>query len=103
LALIDADQHAVTFDVAEAQAYDFPDPQARGIRSHEHGAMPGGGGARAQALEFCDTHQVRQEPASRTWGQVEVERIPAQGRALEKLEPTGHLVTGTPRAVAFDQ
>ena len=61
------------------------------------------GGAREQALEFFDTHQVRQEPPSRAWGQVEVERIPAEGRDREKLEPTGYLVTGTPREVAFDQ
>jgi hypothetical protein len=31
------------------------------------------------------------------------ERIPAKGRDIEKLAPTGNLVTGTPRAVAFDQ
>ena len=36
-------------------------------------------------------------------GQGEVERIPAEGRDREKLEPTGHLITGTPREVAFDQ
>jgi hypothetical protein len=34
---------------------------------------------------------------------VEVERLPTEGRDREKLEPTGDLVTGTPRAVAFDQ
>jgi hypothetical protein len=33
---------------------------------------------------------------------VEVERLPSEGRDVEKLEPTGYLVTGTPREVAFD-
>jgi hypothetical protein len=65
--------------------------------------MPRVGGARAQALECFDTHQLRQEPPSRTWGPVEVERIPGEGRDGEKLAPTGSLVTGTPREVAFDQ
>jgi hypothetical protein len=46
---------------------------------------------------------VRQEPPSRAWGHVEVERIPAEGRDLEKLASTGYLVTGTPREVAFDK
>jgi hypothetical protein len=65
--------------------------------------MPRVGSARAQALECFDTHQLWQEPASRTGGQVAGERIPAEGRAIEKLEPTSNLVTGTPREVAFDQ
>ena len=65
--------------------------------------MPRVGGARAQALEFFDTPQLRQEPPSRAWGQVEVECIPAEGCDIEELEPTGHLVTGTPRQAAFDE
>ena len=64
--------------------------------------MPRVGGVRAQALACCDTQQVRQEPPSRAWGQVEAERIPAEGRDRENLAPTGDLVTGTPREVAFD-
>jgi hypothetical protein len=32
-----------------------------------------------------------------------VEYIPAEGRDGATLQPTGHLVTGTPREVAFDQ
>ena len=102
-ALLDADQHAVTFEVAEAQAPDFPDPQARSIGGHEPGPMPRVGGTREQALEFFNTHEVRQEPAARPWGQVEVEHIPAEGRDREELAPTGDLVTGTPREVACDQ
>jgi hypothetical protein len=102
-ALLDAEQHALTFDVGEAPAPDFPDAQTRGIGGHEQGPIPRGGGACEQALECFDTHQVRQEPPSRTWGQVEVECIPAEGRAVEKLQPPGCLVTGTPREVAFDQ
>ena len=46
---------------------------------------------------------MRQEPPSRPWEQVEEEGLPAEGRDGEKLQPTGALVTGTPRAVAFDQ
>jgi hypothetical protein len=65
--------------------------------------MPRVGGARAQALECVDTHQLWQELASRTGGHVEVERLPAEGRDREKREPTSNLVTGTPREVAFDQ
>jgi hypothetical protein len=34
-ALIDADQPAITCDVGEAQAHDFPDAQTRGIGSQE--------------------------------------------------------------------
>ena len=34
---------------------------------------------------------------------MEVERIPAEGRAIDNLEPTGDLVTGTPREGAFDK
>jgi len=102
-ALMNADQQAVTCDVGEAQAHDFPNAQARGIGGHEQGPMPRVGGAREQALECFDTHQVRQEPPSCAWGYVEVERIPAEGRDREKLEPTGYLVPGTPREVAFDK
>jgi hypothetical protein len=64
--------------------------------------MPRVGGVREQALEFFATHEVRQEPPSRAWGQVEMERIPTEGRDRKKLVPTGYLVTGTPRQVAFD-
>ena len=102
-ALIDADYPAVTFEVGELQLHDFPDAQARGLGRHEHHPMFGGGGAGAQALEFFDTPQVWQEPPSRAWGQVEAERLPAEGCDIEKLEPTGCLVTGTPREVAFDK
>ena len=102
-ALIDTDQHAVTFDVGALQAHDFTDAQARGRGGHEQGPIPRVGGARAQALECFDTHQVRQEPPSRAWGHVEVERIPTEGRDREKLASTGDLVPGTPREVAFDQ
>jgi hypothetical protein len=65
--------------------------------------VPRIGGAGEQALEFFGTHQVRQEPPSRAWGQVEVECIPAEGCDIEELEPTGHLVTGTPGQAAFDE
>jgi hypothetical protein len=34
---------------------------------------------------------------------VEAERLPAESRDLEALAPPGHLVTGTPRAMAFDE
>jgi hypothetical protein len=102
-ALIAAEQQAVPFEVAEALAHDFPDTPARGMGGHEQGPIPRVGGAREQALEVFDTHQLQQEPSSRTWGPVEVERIPAESRNIEKLEPTGDLGTGTPRAVVFDQ
>ena len=42
-----------------------------------------------EALEGFDTHQRRQEPPSWAWGHVAVERIPAEGRDVEKLEPPG--------------
>lgn len=103
LALIDADAQAITFEVGELESHDFPDAPARGRGGHEQGPRPRVGGAREQALECFDTHQGGQEPPSRAWGQVEAERIPAEGCDIEKLEPPGCLVPGTPRAVAFDK
>ena len=103
LALMDADEPAVTFDVGALPPHDFPAAQARGIGRHEQHAMSGGGGARDQALEFGDTHQVWQQPLSRAGGPVEVEPIPAEGRDREELEPTSHLVAGTPGQAACDE
>jgi hypothetical protein len=50
--------------------------QASGVGGQELGSIPGIGGAGEQALEFFDTHAVRQEPPSCAWGQVEVEHSP---------------------------
>jgi hypothetical protein len=102
-ALLDAAPHAVTCAVGEVEAHAFPDAQARGRGGHEPGPMPRGGGARAQALEGFAAPQVRPAPPARAWGAGAGERLPAAGRDREKLAPTGDLVPGTPREVAFDQ
>jgi hypothetical protein len=34
---------------------------------------------------------------------VEVEHIPAEGRDIEELESTSHLIAGTPGQAAFDE
>ena len=103
LALLDTEQPAVTCEGGAWPAHAFPDAPARGRGGHAQGPMPRVGGARAPALECCDTHQVRQEPPSRAWGHVEVERLPTEGRDREKRASTGDVVPGTPREVAFDQ
>jgi len=103
LALMDTEQHAVPCAVGAVPAPACTDAQARGLGGPAQGPIPRVGGARAPALECCDTHPVRQEPPSRAGGHVEGARLPTAGRAIETLASTGDVVTGTPREVAFDQ
>ena len=103
LSLIDADQHALTCEVGEVAPHDFTHTEPCGVGRHEQGARPGVGGTGKKTLEFFSAHQMRQRQPARARGQVEVERIPAEGRDIQELASTGHLVAGTPRQAAFDE
>ena len=102
-ALLDTDQPALTFNVRELQADDCTDAQARGIGRHQEDTVPGVLGTREQALEFRDAQDLGELRPRRARREVEIQRLPPQGLGIEKAEPTGHLVTGTPGAVAVDQ
>ena len=39
--LLDAEQHALTFDIRELQPHDLTDAQAGGIRGHQEDTVPG--------------------------------------------------------------
>jgi hypothetical protein len=103
LALLDPDQPAFAFNVRALEADDFTDAQASSIGGHQEDTVPGVLGAREQALEFFDAQDLWE--LRRCWArwQVEIQRLPPQEFGREKAEPTGHLVTGTPGAVAVDQ
>ena len=53
-----------------------------------------------QCLDAQDAGQLR--PPRARW-QVEMEGIPTEGLGGEELQATGHLGTGTPRQVPFDE
>jgi hypothetical protein len=56
--LLDAEQHALTFDICELQPHDFTDAQACGIRGHQEDAMPGILRMREQALKFLNAQEL---------------------------------------------
>jgi hypothetical protein len=57
-AWFDPEQSALTFTGRELQADDFTDAQARGRGRHQEDTVPGGLGAREQALEFRDAQDL---------------------------------------------
>ena len=102
-ALLDTDQPARTFEVRELQADDFTDTQACGIGRHQEDTVPGVLGTRAPTLECLDAQNLWELRPPRARREVQIQRLPPQGLGREKSEPTGHLVAGTPGAVAVDQ
>jgi hypothetical protein len=56
--LLDAEQHALTFNIRALQPHDFTDAQARGIRGHQEDTVPGILRLGEQALEFLDAQDL---------------------------------------------
>jgi hypothetical protein len=102
-ALLDPDEPARTCNVRELEADDCTDAQARGLGRHQEDTVSGVLGAREQALEFLNAQDLGELRQRRARRQVQIPRLPPEGFGREKAEPTGHLVTGTPGAVAVDQ
>ena len=65
--------------------------------------MPRGLGAREQALECLDAQDLGQLRQRRPRRQVQIQRLPPERLGREKAPATGHLVPGTPGAVAVNQ
>ena len=60
LALIDANQPALTLDVRHLEMHHCTDPQAGGIGGHQQGAVLGVVGADEEALEFLSAQDMGQ-------------------------------------------
>jgi hypothetical protein len=102
-ARLDPDEPALPFTVRELEADDCTDTQARGIGRHQEDTAPRVLGAREQALECRDAQNLGPLRGRRARREVQIQRLPPQGLDIEKAQPTGDLVTGTPGAVAVDQ
>ena len=102
-ALLHTDQHTRTLDVGELQVDDLTDAQTGGVGRHQQGPVLGVARAREETLQFFKAQDVWQARPPCAWREVEMEHIPVERLRVEELEPTGHLVTGTPREVPFDE
>ena len=102
-ALLDTEQHPITFDICELEPDDFADAQASGIGGHQEDAVPGILGTCEQTLEFLDAQDPWELRPPSTWREVEVEDIPAQGLRIEELQPCGRLIARTPRQAPLDE
>jgi hypothetical protein len=101
-ARLDTDASALTFDGRELEADDFTDTQARGIGGHQEDTVPGWLGTREQALEFRDAQDLGQLQPPWARREVQIQGLPPQGLGIDKAEPTGSLVRGTPGQLALD-
>jgi hypothetical protein len=102
-ALLDPDQPALTCKVRELQADNFTNAQTSGRGGHQEDAVPRVRGTGEQARECRDAQDLGELRQRRARRQVQRQRLPPQGLGREQAEPAGHLVTGTPGAVAVDQ
>ena len=102
-ARLDPEQPAVTCTVRARQADDVTDTPARGRGRQQETTVPRVLGARAQALECRDAQAVGRLRQRRPRRQVQRQRRPSERRGREKAPATGHLVPGTPGAVAVHQ
>jgi hypothetical protein len=102
-ALLKTDQLAITLNVRQPQVGDLTDAPPGGVGGHAEGAGLGVLRVGAETLQFLNAQDAGQLRPPRARGQGEMEGIPTEGPGGEELQATGHLVTGTPRQVPFDE